>query len=499
MSNLIDFWFSNEQLWFNCSSEDDEKINQLFGNLVLNYQINNPNEPDNILYHILILDQISRHIDRVYSSDYASKYHSYAVKLSNKLIEEGLNKYNCEEICFILMPLRHSNNLDLLNKVLTIISNLRNKDNNKNNSYLRRFYQATIRSIINFKVPVLDINYSPLDNYQNLLCSSCLFNTSNNIDITSTINDIKDSLLTQSFINFNCPSKITISLSGGVDSMVSAFILKKLNLNLKALMINYSNRESSNLEVEMVSSWCYRHSIPFYVRHIDEIKRTQDSDRDFYEQITKKIRFDSYRFLNVPVVLGHNYDDCLENIFSNIEKKRSYNNLLGMEGRSFIDGIQILRPMLKISKNKIIEFANQFNVPYLIDSTPSWSKRGQMRDILIPSINKFNPQLIQSIYLMAERFKDISDSYHQIIESQISLEKIDKGVKVKYINSYDSGYWTNLIHKSFCYLDQPRPSYKSIDNLINNLKTNKMKPFKIVLSKQVCGFIDQNHISLTIT
>ena len=151
MSNLIDFWFSNEKLWFNCSSEDDEKINQLFGNLVLNYQINNPNEPDNILYHILILDQISRHIDRVYSSDYASKYHSYAVKLSNKLIEEGLNKYNCEEICFILMPLRHSNNLDLLNKVLAIISNLRNKDNNKNNCYLRRFYQATVRSIINFK------------------------------------------------------------------------------------------------------------------------------------------------------------------------------------------------------------------------------------------------------------------------------------------------------------------------------------------------------------
>ena len=46
--------------------------------------------------------------------------------------------------------------------------------------------------------------------------------------------------------------------------------------------------------------------------------------------------------------------DCLENIFTNIEKKRSYNNLLGMESNSIIDGVEILRPMLKISKNKII-------------------------------------------------------------------------------------------------------------------------------------------------
>lgn len=496
MVSLVNFWFSNEHLWFNCSSDEDKKITQLFGNLVLNYQIIDLIKIDNPLYDILILDQISRHVDRVYSSNYAIKYQSYAIELSNKLIDEGLDKYDEKEICFILMPLRHSNNLYLLNKVLIIINNLREKD--KNNSYLRRFYQATIRSLINLRFPIFNVNNKSLDNYQSLLCSSCSFNVLNQIDVESKLNNINVFPIVKSFIDFNLPDNVTISLSGGVDSMVSAFILSKLKINLKALMINYSNRETSNLEVEMVSSWCKRHSIPFYVRNIVEIKRTQDSDRDFYEQITKKIRFDSYKFLNCPVVLGHNYDDCLENIFSNIEKKRSYNNLFGMESISLIEDVKILRPMLKISKNIIIQFANYFNLPYLIDSTPDWSKRGQIRDKLIPSLRNFNPQIIPSIYIMAERFKSMSDSYHSIIESQIKLEKIDNGVRVRYIDCYDNEYWTTLIHKCFCYLNKSRPSYKSIVNLIENLKINKMGSLKVILTKEVYSQIDKNYINLVI-
>ena len=69
---------------------------------------------------------------------------------------------------------------------------------------------------------------------------------------------------------------------------------------------------------QYVALFCKYLGVPFYVRTIDEIQRTQDHYRDFYESITKKIRFDSYKFLGNPVILGHNWNDCVENIITNI-------------------------------------------------------------------------------------------------------------------------------------------------------------------------------------
>ena len=60
-----------------------------------------------------------------------------------------------------------------------------------------------------------------------------------------------------------------------------------------------------------------------------------DNDRDIYEDITKKIRFDMYKKIcekhNCVIALGHNKDDCIENIFANIAKQQKMIILKGMK------------------------------------------------------------------------------------------------------------------------------------------------------------------------
>ena len=55
--------------------------------------------------------------------------------------------------------------------------------------------------------------------------------------------------------------------------------------------------------------------------------------RDIYEAYTKKIRFNCYKkFDKHPIViLGHNKDDCFENILTNIAYNSKYDNLKGIE------------------------------------------------------------------------------------------------------------------------------------------------------------------------
>ena len=164
------------------------------------------------------------------------------------------------------------------------------------------------------------------------------------------VNDLpKSNKLRQAFIStlrkIGDAKTVVISISGGVDSMVSSFILHHLsqqNTRFKVIgvHINYGNRETCDLEVEFVKRWCRLLNIELYIRHISEIQRHKKTDgeidtqnshgREFYEKITKKIRFDMYRKFNSPIILGHNKDDCTENIFANIRKSRSYDNLMGM-------------------------------------------------------------------------------------------------------------------------------------------------------------------------
>lgn len=114
-------------------------------------------------------------------------------------------------------------------------------------------------------------------------------------------------------------SKICISLSGGVDSMVSSWILKQLlpKTEILALHINYNNRETSDHEEKFIKWWCNMIDIECKIVNM-ELKREDymKHGRNYYERETHRLRFDAYYIENCPIVLGHNYDDCVENIIS---------------------------------------------------------------------------------------------------------------------------------------------------------------------------------------
>ena len=103
---------------------------------------------------------------------------------------------------------------------------------------------------------------------------------------------------------------------------------------------------------------------------------------------------------NVYVLLGHNKNDCFENIITNIINKKDYNNLNGMNIFTEINNIIYWRPILNISKYEIICYANNNNIPYLKDSTPKWSIRGKIRDNLVPLYNNLKINSIDSYFYL---------------------------------------------------------------------------------------------------
>jgi tRNA(Ile)-lysidine synthetase-like protein len=289
---------------------------------------------------------------------------------------------------------------------------------------------------------------------------------------------------------------IIISLSGGVDSVVCLYNIHhyyKENENIKivAIHINYNNRQEVEEEVKFLRCLCSHLDIDLYVRKISEINRHKcmiNDLRDIYEAYTKKVRFNSYKKLQdgykrSVVIMGHNKDDCLENILTNIAYNNKYENLIGIEYESIIDNITFIRPLIDIFKNDIYKFANKHNLPYLKNSTPNWCQRGKIRNEVLPILEKWDNRIIDGLFNISSILKN----YNGILNKSIENFKITEIVDIETLNLSEL-YWKYGIHKLFnLYI-----SNKSLKSLIERLELWKNKYHNIDINKKTTIIINKN-------
>lgn len=505
---LLTFWFQTMRpYWFGCPASIDKLVADNY-KIILDGkpEINNKENLRHILAHIILYDQLSRHIYR--DNHEIIAIHDNKARELFYLIKESVDEFtNPEHRCFALMPCRHTFNIIQLQWCLQKVTEWRSINEGGNNiAIYRRFYQATMKAIIN------------INNKQNLLYDSVVNPNINNLNVLSTILDANSPTLKTScplsheILGCNIYSKfkqslneylvscktneIIISVSGGVDSMVCLYlagsIFNNTSIKIKAVSINYANRPQQQLEIDMVNHMCLMWNIPHYVRTINEIKRTRDTDREFYEQITRDIRFESYINIRennyVPVILGHNLDDCLENVFSNIKKQKNYNNLFGMEEVTKERDVRVVRPLLQVSKSDIIDFANEHDIPYTYDSTPDWSERGKLRDQLIPAIKTFDSSLISGIINMVNEYKGIYNVYkHSMPRIFYSVNECSVPILNKV---YILDYWKKIYTQIALHYKIDFAKNKSINHFISQIQNGNEKRITISKNMVACVMLD---------
>lgn len=477
LENIDEFWAKNKEFWFSHKPIDS-------------WPLINTNYKDELKINIKMIlhyDQIYRHPN----SKIQDKNKHFAFKFATHLALKIIHSPQFEEAeewqkVFILLTLRHNDSLVLKELALKKILKLAEENPSQ---LLLRFLNATIWSIHEYKhkkgyrteelketynekgfqqileAPKKQLNYNSNHTYK------ILYNTFYNI------------------IKQHDTNTIAVSISGGVDSMVAAYIAKDVCKGLKKqlilLHINYNNRDCCEDECELLRFYANKINTPLYIRKITEIKRIRNSQlRSLYEDITRKIRFSFYDYFKCPVILGHNLDDCFENVFTNLSKQIHYENLFGMRPVIEEQGVIILRPMLEIPKKDIYLFADNLGIPHLYDSTPSWSRRGQMRDKLIPGIKDFDPNILTGLQSFIKHTTFLESQWEIQFKSWIqNLKKTENGYTIPLDLYFETNYkelnfWIKFWRE--LSLDE-RPSNKSFINLTEQ-SLNKEKIF--VLNSQ---------------
>ncbi len=527
-SLLTDFkysWYNHPEWWFSKCSEHDEHITIAYGHL-LDIPISQLRLVDPIIA-ILVLDQLPRHVHRnKYSHHIIEYYLQTALQIVNEHIDtEYVKQLSVQEWTFFMLPLRHSK---LAKNITFVIDETWKRlqasstsscirDEQVYKRYLRATYLQFLKDV-SVQRSLIDFNYqckiSP-SQYEEILYFHSKVDRKNE----NEINKVNKNPITFQDTIIDTLRPIIVSLSGGVDSMVCLYMIKHAfpNANISAVHINYDNRVQCKQEVLFLKDWCFNLDVPLHVRKIREIHREQCMKfelRELYESYTRDVRYSTYKSIHgkehiAQVILGHNKDDCLENIMTNISHKNKYDNLCGMLTKSSQDNVEFLRPLLYTTKDDIVAFAKLRGIPFLPNSTPTWSQRGQIRNDLVPCLDKWDTQFIPSLFSL----NDTMASLYKVLLSLVT-QFIDRGTKsnnyfISHVDISDIQEETLFWKEVVLQLYNIAPSCKSIGNLVIAVKKLKTEhntiPLngcrKVMLTKDmVVKFImkSSSHVSIDI-
>jgi tRNA(Ile)-lysidine synthetase-like protein len=513
--NIYDFWFDNPSYWIPITNKDKEKVDKIIYEKFYNIDYINITTKisfldfDNKTFigFIIYQDQFYKHFMRHqllnsiqpdFNDTIIQNIRSNLSKNILSTVDKIILQSTETELIFILMLFKHVKNYKY------VIENCclwcaHNNNSIQEKLYLSKFFNDTYKKMYDFDYihnnviltnqSNYTIEFTPTDicdyfppqfieqdwlNLLNLLLP--------NIQILSTL------LLETIKVNNN--DTIIVSLSGGVDSMVTLFLLnnlvinKKIENNVVACHIVYGNRTESYNEFNFIKYYCSKLNVKLYYYNIEYLTR-KNIDRDFYEKMTRDIRFNLYKSVskylnadNFSVYLGHIKDDVVENIWSNFSKGQHLFDLKKMKISSNQEGIEIIRPFLNINKSIILQIAHDCYIPYLKNTTPSWSNRGKFRNRFYQETHiQYGDSVDEKIIQVADTLSTVGNILDNLIYKPIykSYNHTDKSIDISRAieAGLDVNGWLNIIeHICHIFLQISKPSIHSVKQFVERLVKN---------------------------
>lgn len=220
--------------------------------------------------------------------------------------------------------------------------------------------------------------------------------------------------------------KYLIAVSGGPDSV---FLLHQLYLqgfSLVVCHVNYHHRDEADQEEKLVKFLANKYNFPFEKEdaYYDEKGNFENWAREIRYKFFKKIK-DKYQI--DACFVGHHQDDLLETYL--MQRKRGYVSYFGLKERVCIKGVNIIRPLLKLSKNDIIQYLSNNNLPYAIDKTnyDLDLTRNKIRHVILKNMTEIEKEnLLDEINKKNQVLNEVNDKLAKLMKEEIKITDLLK-------------------------------------------------------------------------
>ncbi len=251
---------------------------------------------------------------------------------------------------------------------------------------------------------------------------------------------------------FGFKDQLLVAVSGGIDSVVLCQLCKTAGFDFKIAHCNFQLRgEESERDEAFVKSLGEKYGVEIFIKKFaTEIFAEQN--KVSIQVAARELRYGWFEELRIEienrqpaqekrklsgtkphltshmvyptfVLTAHHANDNIETLLMNFFKGTGIAGLRAIEPRHG----KIIRPLLFVKKEELLNFANENNLQFVEDSSNLSDKytRNYFRNQLIPSLQKVFPGVEENLINNIERFGEIDELYRQII-SQHTKELIEK-------------------------------------------------------------------------
>jgi len=220
--------------------------------------------------------------------------------------------------------------------------------------------------------------------------------------------------------------RVLIALSGGADSVCLLLLMQRLGYKCSAAHCNFHLRgEESDRDESFVTDLCQRLSVPLHKTDFDTYSYAHEHGVSI-EMAARELRYDFFckvaKETGVKTLcVGHHRDDNVETFLLNAIRGTGVVGLSGIKESRMEKEMQIVRPLLCLSRDEILAYLESREQSFVTDSTNLIDDvgRNKVRLDVIPVLRSINTAAIDNLATTINNMKEVQKVYEASIKADI--------------------------------------------------------------------------------
>ena len=235
---------------------------------------------------------------------------------------------------------------------------------------------------------------------------------------------------------------VVLGVSGGADSICMLKILsdaqKRRDISLYVLHINHQIRGAeADEDAAFVKRACTKFKVPHRVVSVD-VPRIADEQGLSLEEAGRMVRYQefsdyAYEVGANKIAVAHNSNDNAETVLMNLARGTGIKGLSGIAPKRKMEDskgntIEVIRPILCLTRKEIEEYLKENEIEYRNDSTNDSTDytRNKIRLEIMPILENINDNAMQNITNASNELantteyieKDMEDAYEEFVSEK---------------------------------------------------------------------------------